>query len=152
MKKNLFIATMAVAAGLSLGGVMAPSTTAEAKIHYTTTPKSFRGTWVRADDEDPANINTLRISKYVYDYQYNHHGKKGTLVKWSGKKKSHYYNHSDLSVKKGKHKGTWRISWYRMNSIFDETIKREKHNGKTALVFLDRYGDGTPLRIYFYKK
>ena len=152
MKSKLIFSTMAVAAGLALGGVATPNTTAEAKIHYTTMPKSFRGTWVCVDDEDSANIHTLKISKYVYDYKSNYHGKKETLAKWSGKKKSHYYNHSDLSVKKGKHAGTWRISWYRMNSLFAETIKKENHKGKTALVFLDRYDDGTPLRMYFYKK
>jgi len=39
-----------------------------------------------------------------------------------------------------------------MNSLFAETIKKVNHKGKTALVFLDRFGDGTPQRTYFYKK
>lgn len=152
MKLKWLVSLIAVTAGLALGGIIVPETTAEARIHYTTMPKSFRGTWVNVDEKDPAIRHTLKITKYVYHYKSYYHGKKDTLVKWSGKKKSHYYNHSDLSVKKGKKAGTWRISWYRMHSIFDETIKRVKHKGKPALVFLNHYGDGTPLRTYFYKK
>ncbi|WP_407886670.1 hypothetical protein [Levilactobacillus sp. N40-8-2] len=152
MKTKLLISMMAVLAGLLMGGAAMPTATAEAKIHYTTMPKSFKGTWVNVDDEDPAITHTLKITKYVYHYQSYYHGRKDTLVNWSGKKKSHYYNHSDLSVKKEKHAGTWRISWYRMNSIFDETIRKVNHKGKPALVFLDHFGDGTPQRTYFYKK
>lgn len=152
MKMKWLVSMMAVTAGLALGGSVAPETTAQARIHYTTMPKSLRGTWLSVDNEDPQVKHTLKITKYVYHYKSNFHGKKSTLVKWSGKKKSDYYNHSDLSVKKGKKKGTWRIGWYGMNSIFNETIKRVKHHGKTALVFLDHFGDGTPQRTYFYKK
>jgi len=157
MKRQLLFSGLAVMAGLTLGSVALPSTTAEAKIHYTTTPKSFRGTWVSFEKEDINGTmyhyrSTAKITKYVYNYKYVVNGRIISKVNWSGKKKSHFYNHSDLSVKKGKH-GRWRIAQYGMkNNIFNRTYKRVKHNGKQALVLIDEYNDGTQMRIYYYKK
>jgi len=157
MKKQLLFSGLAVMAGLTLGSFALPSTTAEAKIHYTTTPKSFRGTWVNFFKEDIGGTmyryrSTAKITKYVYNYKYVVNGRTISKVNWSGKKKSFFYKHSNLGVKKGKN-GRWRISQYGMkNNIFNTTYKRVKHNGKQALVSLDHYEDGTPLNFYYYKK
>lgn len=156
MKTKLVTTTVALAAGLVLGGLALPSSTADAKIHHTTMPKALRGTWVhREKDNIGGDIykyrTTIKATKYVYNYKYVVNGKTITKIRWSGKKKSPFYNHSDLSVKKLK-KGRWRISWYKMNSDMARTYKRVKHNGKPAIVMLDHYLDGRPMKIYYYKQ
>lgn len=156
MKAKHFVPVLALTVGLALGGVALPSTTAEAKIHYTKMPKSFIGTWVNLSHENYSGTRytyreTLKISKYNYQMKYVVNGRTISKVNWSGKKKADFYKHSDLGVKKGKH-GRWRISQYGMNNIFNTTYKRVKHNGKQALVSLDTYDDGSPLNIYYYKK
>jgi len=156
MKSKLLVSTLALAGGLALGGIAQPNTTVEAKIHDTQMPKSFIGTWVNLSHDDISGTiytyrETLKISKYTYKMTYVVNGRTISTANWSGKKKSHFYNHSNLGVKKGKH-GRWRISQYGMNNDFNTTYKRVKHNGKQALVSLNTYDDGSPLNIYYDKK
>jgi len=156
MKTKLLLSTLALTAGLVFGGIVLPSTTAEAKIHYTKMPKSFIGTWVNASNEKYGKKTyhyreTLKISKYAYHFQYVVNGRTITKFTWSGKKKSDFYKHSNLGVKKEKN-GRWRISQYGMNSDFAETYKRVNHNGRQALVSFDTYDDGSPFHLYYDKK
>ncbi|GEO69501.1 hypothetical protein [Levilactobacillus acidifarinae] len=101
---------------LFLGGISFNTTTAYAW-HYTTTPKSLRGTWHR-------NGHQLKVTKYRFG-------------QFSGKKQfvgpeGDYLNGSQLYVSKHKYHGYWTIG----ENFTDNTglFKRTKRHGRTVML------------------
>ncbi|MDT6981114.1 hypothetical protein [Levilactobacillus zymae] len=152
--------TLLLSLALIVTVLMGTSVTANAKAHFTktTTPKTFRGTWVNTEHDDVGNYRTTyKVTKYTFGFKYYRNKKLITSVKWWGNKTPwpkyswSSKTHSDLLVKNRKH-GKWLIGGYERDMDFNYTYKVVKHHGKKALMSMDTYYDGTPQYIYYYKK
>lgn len=109
---------------------------ARAHVHYTTIPKSLRGTWYHWK-VDTNHYDKIVFSKYIFYFKDGHH--KASVI--SGKKKARYINHSELSVNYVKH-GYYTVGRYGLDE--GPYLKRSKtflwtDKGKKTFTCLKEY-------------
>lgn len=142
--KGLAIAAVALGVGSTAG-----RTDASAKIKYTTTPTSLRGTWYRKATNF-RGYDKLVISKYAFKYVFSKQGATSIL---SGTKPGYKgSNHSDLAVSKRNSHGYYGVGrWATDSGSYWKKVTRRIH-GKTY-VALKEYAPvpgGSPVISYRY--
>ncbi|WP_203638772.1 hypothetical protein [Levilactobacillus wangkuiensis] len=145
MKSKLLVSTVAVAAGLAIGGVTVPAVNAQAKT-YKATPKKLRGNWHRKIGNQKFK---LKITKHTLRERVYNESRRLSTVKLSTKKIINGQRQFYIG-KSAMHKGYWNIGLNGSDQSW--LLKPVKHHSKKALRYLlPSYGQSTPKVVYYYK-